>query len=835
MKTINSFFLVSAVVWLLAACTTEETAYRRPFDDGWLFSLTADDRASDPAYDDSAWRHLDLPHDWAIEGEFSEEHPAGPGGGALPGGIGWYRKHFNTGRDLQGRHLFVDFDGVYMNSSVYVNGHLLGVRPYGYASFSYEITPWLVAGGDNVIAVKVDNSEQPNSRWYSGSGIYRRVWLREKGEVYIPLWGQQVVPCDITDEKARLRITTSVVNRSDAPAEAQLTFRLVAPDGSTAATCRESVLLKAGADTLEDCTLTIDRPQRWSTAAPRLYRLETQLAVDGRVVDRNRIATGFRTLEFDAERGFFLNGEPLKLNGVCLHHDAGALGAVVNRRAIERQLQMMKEMGANAIRSTHNPPAPELLDLCDSMGLLVMDEAFDVWRKRKTAYDYSRYFDEWHERDLADLVRRDRNHPSVFLWSIGNEVLEQWDRAVADTLSLAEANLLLNLGHDLHNSAVEGDELSVGALLTRKLADRVRALDPTRPVTAGCSEPAPTNRLFGSKSLDIIGYNYHTEWFDKVPGNFPGQPFVVTESVSGLMTRGYYRMPSDSVYIWPERWDVPFTDPSFSCSSYDNCHVPWGSTHEESMRCVDRNDFIMGQFVWTGFDYLGEPTPYGWPARSSYFGIVDLAGFPKDIYYMYQSRWRSDVTVLHLFPHWNWEPGQTIDLWAYYNNADEVELFVNGTSAGIRHPENGTYHASWRVVFDPGTVEVVSRKSGREVARRTVRTASEPCAVRLTPDRRTIAADGRDLCYVTAEIVDRDGNLCPWADNELTFTVDGAGRNVGVDNGSPVSLEPFKFDRRRAFYGKALLIVQSDGRGGRIGIKAAVAGLRPAEVSVSAK
>lgn len=835
MKTINSFFLVSAVVWLLAACTTEETAYRRPFDDGWLFSLTADDRASDPAYDDSAWRRLDLPHDWAIEGEFSEEHPAGPGGGALPGGIGWYRKHFNTGRDLQGRHLFVDFDGVYMNSSVYVNGHLLGVRPYGYASFSYEITPWLVAGGDNVIAVKVDNSEQPNSRWYSGSGIYRRVWLREKGEIYIPLWGQQVVPCDITDEKALLRITTSVVNRSDAPAEAQLTFRLVAPDGSTAAACSESVLLKAGADTLEDCTLTIDRPQRWSTAAPRLYRLETQLAVDGRVVDRNRIATGFRTLEFDAERGFFLNGEPMKLNGVCLHHDAGALGAAVNRRAIERQLQMMKEMGANAIRSTHNPPAPELLDLCDSMGLLVMDEAFDVWRKRKTAYDYSRYFDKWHERDLADLVRRDRNHPSVFLWSIGNEVLEQWDRAIADTLTLAEANLLLNLGHDLHNSAVEGDELSVGALLTRKLADRVRALDPTRPVTAGCSEPAPTNRLFGSKSLEIIGYNYHTEWFDKVPGNFPGQPFVVTESVSGLMTRGYYRMPSDSVYIWPERWDVPFTDPSFSCSSYDNCHVPWGSTHEESMRCVDRNDFIMGQFVWTGFDYLGEPTPYGWPARSSYFGIVDLAGFPKDIYYMYQSRWRPDITVLHLFPHWNWEPGQTIDLWAYYNNADEVELFVNGTSAGIRHPENGIYHASWRVVFDPGTVEVVSRKSGREVARRTVRTASEPCAVRLTPDRRTIAADGRDLCYVTAEIVDRDGNLCPWADNELTFTVDGAGRNVGVDNGSPVSLEPFKSDRRRAFYGKALLIVQSDGCRGRIGIKADAAGLCPAEVSVSAK
>ncbi len=856
MKYINRILWILLVFGLSAACTTAKPPRRQSFDKGWLFSLTADDRAADPAFDDSAWRPLDLPHDWAIEGEFSEHHPAGTGGGALPGGIGWYRKHFNPGRDLQGKHLFVDFDGVYMNSSVYINGHLLGVRPNGYASFSYEITPWLVADSDNLLAVKVDNSEQPNSRWYSGCGIYRHVWLREKGAVYLPLWGQQVVPYDITDETARLRVATAIVNASAEEVEAQLTLRLVAPDGSTAATRRESFRLPAdpgaflnpdaprdgtpgiACSRTVDCTLTVTRPQRWSPDTPHRYRLETQLSVDGRTVDETEVVTGFRTLAFDAGRGFFLNGENLKINGVCLHHDAGALGAVVNRRAIERQLQLMKEMGANAIRTTHNAPAPELLDLCDSLGLMVMDEAFDVWRKRKVACDYSRYFDAWHERDLADLIRRDRNHPSVILWSIGNEVPEQRDNTLAEALSPAEA-ALLGLDCDLagpdEGNAEEAADRSIGALLTRKLAGMVRALDPARPITAGCDEPAVRNHLFRSKSLDIIGYNYHEKWFDKVPQNFPGQPFVVTESVSGLMTRGYYRMPSDTAYIWPERWDKPFFDPSFSCSSYDNCHVPWGSTHETTLRCVDRLDFVSGQFIWTGFDYLGEPTPYGWPARSSYFGIVDLAGFPKDIYYMYQSRWRPDKTVLHLFPHWNWEPGAVVDLWAYYNNADEVELFVNGASAGIRHPEEEVYHAAWRVTFAPGTVEVISRKEGREVARQSIRTASEPCAVRLTPDRRTITADGTDLCYLTAEVVDREGNLCPWADNELIFTVDGAGRNVGVDNGSPISPEPFKSDRRRAFYGKALLIVQSDGTRGPIEVKAESGTLDPAAVTLSAK
>lgn len=836
------YLILSLLLSVLAACSSGQGKNlndRESFNDNWSFYLQQPADTTNYAavgYDDSKWRKLDLPHDWAIEGNFSESNPSGTGGGALPGGIGWYRKTFDTPSDMKpGDRVFVDFDGAYMNASVYVNGKLLGTRPYGYASFSYDITDCLNNKGSNVIAVKVDNAEQPNSRWYSGCGIYRNVWLRHTGNLFVPLWGQHV----ITDMNAAgngiVNIRTDMENTGSTPRHVTLESRIFAPDGKEVA--KTSTEVKVGGDTVATCSqdLTIPSPRLWSTDSPNLYRVETRLMADGKTIGVYGLKTGFRTFSFDAEKGFSLNGKRMKVRGVCLHHDAGALGAVVNRRAIERQLEIMKEMGANAIRVSHNPPAPELLELCDSMGLLVMDETFDMWRKKKTEHDYARYFNEWHERDLTDLIRRDRNHPSVFMWSIGNEVLEQWSHADADTLSLEQANLILNFGHGKEMLAHEDSSMSVNSLLTRKLAEMVRELDTERMITAGCNEPAPGNHLFRADVLDVIGYNYHDDWFKDVPANFPGKPFIVTESVSGLMTRGYYRMPSDSMYIWPERWDKPFHDPSFSCSSYDNCHVPWGSTHEKSMYEVENNDFISGQFVWTGFDYLGEPTPFGWPARSSYFGIVDLAGIPKDVYYMYQSQWRPDLTVLHLFPHWNWKPGEMIDMWAYYNNADEVELFVNGKSQGVPKPEKGKYHASWRVKFEPGVVEAVSRKNGREVARKSIRTAGEPYAVRLTPDRKNIHADKKDLSYLTVEIIDKDGNLCPLAENEVTFVVNGAGYNAGVDNGSPISLEPFKSDRRKAFYGKAMLIVQSNGKEGEIRITAKSTGLKAGDAILTAK
>lgn len=829
-KNIQLFLLLL----FLSACSSKADSSLNDceaFNSGWLFMLQAQTDTTHLALmglDDSLWRKLDLPHDWAIEGDFCKDNPSGTGGGALPGGIGWYRKHFSTPSTLQkGNKIFIDFDGVYMNASVYVNEHFLGIRPYGYASFSYDITPYLHKTGDNVIAVKVDNAEQPNSRWYSGCGIFRNVWLRNTHGIFVPLWGQQVIPYDISSDKASIAVTTDIENSTNQSQQVRIVNTLHDPQGKEVVRAKEEILVEATSSHSCELHLTVNTPLLWSPENPSLYTLMTELSANGKTISKYETKTGFRNIAFDAQTGFSLNGVKTKIQGVCLHHDAGALGAVVNHRAIERQLEIMKEMGANAIRVSHNPPAPELLDLCDSMGLMVMDETFDMWRKKKTEHDYARYFNEWHERDLADLVRRDRNHPSIIMWSIGNEVLEQWSHADADTLSLEQANLILNFGHGKEMLAREDSVMSVNSMLTQKLADMVRALDGTRPITAGCNEPNPGNHLFRSQALDVIGYNYHDEWFEKVPVNFPGKPFIVTESVSGLMTRGYYRMPSDSMFIWPERWDKPFFEESFACSSYDNCHVPWGATHEKMMAEVSCNEFISGQFVWTGFDYIGEPTPFGWPARSSYFGIVDLAGFPKDIYYMYQSQWRPDINVLHLFPHWNWMPGQQIDMWAYYNNADEIELFVNGKSQGIRRPETGKYHAEWHVQYQPGTVEAITRRGGKEVARKSITTAEDAYAIRLKPDREVLASDGKDLSYITVEIVDKNGSLCPWAENEITFQVKGSGIIAGVDNGSPVSLEPFKADKRKAFYGKALLIVQSNGKSGSVEITASSSGLTP--------
>ncbi len=797
----------------------------RNFDKGWQFSLGSPDAEA---------RTVDLPHDWAIEGDFSKDNPSGTGGGALPGGIGWYRKTFTLPASDAGKKVYIDFDGAYMNSTVSINGHELGTRPYGYASFSYDLTPWL-RKGENQIEVKVDNSEQPNSRWYSGCGIYRHVRLRVVDPVHIAQWGVFVRQDSVSHAKAALTIETTVENTGDRSTDARILTEVLAPDGTKVAEAETSAALAPGRVTKVSLPVDIAAPELWSINRPRLYTVVTKIFDKKKLLDDETTRTGFRYMEFDAQKGFSLNGIPTKIRGVCMHHDLGALGAAINTTALRRQLQIMKDMGANAIRCSHNPPAPELLDLCDEMGLMVMDEAFDMWRKKKTSHDYSRYFDEWHERDLTDLVTRDRNHPSVIIWSIGNEVLEQWSDAKADTLSLEEANLILNFGQSAEMLAKDGSEMSVNSLLTKKLADMTRALDPTRPVTAGCQEPDPGNHLFRSGALDIIGYNYHDEWFKKVPENFPGMPFIVTESVSALQTRGYYRMPSDSMYIWPKRWDIAFHDPSLSCSSYDNCHAPWGSTHEKSMREVEENDFIMGQFVWTGFDYIGEPTPYGWPARSSYFGIVDLAGNPKDSYYMYLSQWRPDLDVLHVFPHWNHTEGEDVDVWAYFNNADEVELYLNGRSLGTRTPQDSTYHVAWRVPFEPGTLEAVSRLNGQEVKRTQVKTAGEPAAIRLIPDRTEIAADGSDLCFVKVEITDKEGNLCPNADNDVTFAVEGTGFNAGVDNGSPISMERFKADHRRAFYGKALLIVQSDGTPGTVTVSATSPGLQPAKCQIETR
>lgn len=830
-KIINLFICCILMAGCSSVVAPRESS---DFNDGWKFHLGDIPEAYASDYDDSGWRELELPHDWAVEGDFSIDNPSGTGGGALPGGIGWYRKTFYASAKEEGRLWRLEFDGVYMNAEVFVNGVSLGVRPYGYISFGYDISHLLKWGQDNVVAVRVDNAEQPNSRWYSGCGIYRDVRMVKTSAIRVAQNGTYVT-ADLSEDGRTATVNAEVKILNALAEEKQVYVLNVLVDASgKEVTGTESVIsLSADGETDVVQSFKVSAPVLWDIENPYMYTLHTGIYDGNDLVDRYETKIGIRSFSFDAEKGFMLNGRKVVVNGVCLHHDFGCLGAAFNVNAARRQLEILKEMGCNGIRTSHNPPAPQLLDLCDEMGFIVQDEAFDMWRKRKTTYDYSRYFNEWHERDLTDFIVRDRNHPSIFMWSIGNEVLEQWSDAAADTLSLAEANLILNFGHSADMLAAEGD-MSVNSLLTKKLADMVRDLDPTRPITAGCNEPNPGNHLFRSGALDIIGYNYHNHDALSVPDKFPGKPFIITESNSALMTRGYYRMPSDTAFLWPVRWDIPFYDESFSCSSYDHCHAPWGNTHEETLKIIRDNDYISGQYVWTGFDYIGEPTPYGWPARSSFFGIVDLAGFPKDVYHLYRSEWTDD-TVLHLFPHWNWEPGQEIDMWCYYNNADEVELYVNGVSQGIRTKTDDCLHAFWRVRYESGKVEVVSRKDGSEVARKSICTAGEPAQLRLTMNQYGEDAKDDALGFVTVEVLDADGNLCPCADNLVRFSLDTDNAFIaGVDNGNPVSMERFKDDRRHAFNGKCLVVLQADKPGNTV-LTATSDGLASASVTFTAR
>lgn len=856
---------IFALAILLLGAQSLSARDRQSFDKDWLFVLADSAGMQNSEYSDGHWRRLNLPHDWAIEGDFSPSNPSGASGGALPGGIGWYRKHFSLSPDEKYDRFTITFDGVYMNSTVYINGHKLGTRPYGYSTFEYDLTPYIYKKGDNVIAVKVDNSDQPNSRWYSGCGIYRHVWFtKTQKKAYIPQWGQYVA----TTPKGDVRVK---VDFHASGSRMKLSIRNTIYDAAGKVVARSQGI--------QSQQLKVRKPHLWSIGKGYLYTVKSELVVNGKVVDTATTQTAFRDVRFDARKGFFLNGENMKINGVCEHHDFGCLGAALNEDALHRKLTILRDMGVNAIRSSHNPPAPELLNMCDSMGIMVMDESFDMWRRKKSNGDYARFFDEWHQRDLSDLVKRDRNHPCIIMWSIGNEVLEQWSDAAADTLSLEQANLILNAGHDASTLA-HSDELSVNSLLTRHLADIVKKYDPwsARPVTAGCNEPDPKNHLFRSGAIDVIGFNYHHQWAKDVPRNFPGKPFIFSESVSALQTRGYYRMPSDSIYTAPVEWWLPYTDPSFKCSAYDNMHASWSSTHEETWDVVKHNDFVGGQFVWTGFDYIGEPTPYAYPARSSYFGIIDLAGLPKDSYYMYQSEW-TKKPVLHLFPHWNWLPGQQIDMWCYYNQADEVELFINGKSQGIRkkkmHGEGNEgadhavsakaganadafdrsteYHVMWRVNFEPGEVKVVARKQGREISSQTIKTAGPPHHLVLkktyqntlasavqtpsgvpgdlqscTPTPSGVPADLQpavkkgstslpgDLqspysptTFVEVNVVDKDGNLCPNAENEIYFS--STAEILGTDNGNQTSLERFTDPKRKAFFGKCIIVLRGHG------------------------
>jgi beta-galactosidase len=801
-------FLSLMLLTFFSHCTKSTLDVRKTekFCQNWKFHLGDVKDADSYEFDDSYWRVLDLPHDWSIEGKFSEEHPATPGGGALPGGIGWYRKRFTLPESEKEKLIFIDFDGIYENSEVWINGHYLGKRPFGYISFRYELTPYLNYGEkENTVAVKVDNSKQPNSRWYSGSGIYRNVHLVHTNKIFVDHWGTFITTPAITKNLAEVNIKTSIRKKSEAEKKITLKTAIYDADEKKVAVTSSEITLTESITTTEQ-KLELANPNLWSIDNPYMYKAISKIEYENEMLDDYRTPFGIRHFNFDPEKGFFLNGKPVKIKGVCNHHDLGCLGAAINTRAIERQLEILKEMGCNGIRTSHNPPAPELLDLCDRMGFIVMDEAFDMWKKGKTEFDYHLYFKKWHKQDLEDLIKRDRNHPSVFIWSIGNEVMEQWDK-----------------------------EDSSGSVIAKRLTSIVKNLDPTRPVTAGCNSTEPLNPVIRSGALDLIGYNYSHEKYAKTPKVYPGKAFIAAETNSALATRGAYDMPSDSIRRWPPCWDLPLLDgnPDYTCSSYDNCSTPWGSTNEETWEIVKKYDFISGMYIWTGFDYLGEPTPYGWPARSSYFGIMDIAGFQKNGYYFYQSEW-TEKCVLHVFPHWNWWEGSLIDV-CTYTNYDEVELFLNGKSLGKKQRTEEDYQLAWRVNYTPGTIKAIATKEGKEPLIREIKTAGEPAKIVLKPDRNLIRADGKDLSFVTVKVVDEEGTLVPHADNLINFNVQGEGFIAGVDNGNQTSHEPFKANYRKAFNGMCLVVLRAKENCGEISLEATSEGLEPASVNIAVK
>ena len=804
LKTLAIIAVISAFAFNFRENKPNFSSRTVSFNSSWNFHLNDSVKDKDTINNSTNWRALNLPQDWSIEGKFDEKSLAGYGGGSLNGGLGWYKKTFKVALENKDKITSIIFDGVYRNSQVWINGHFLGKRPNGYIGFQYDLSPYLNYGTkNNEIIVKVDNSKQPNSRWYSGSGIFRNVWLETTNKLHVDQWGSYITTPKVTNESASVHLETTLKNQYATLKNAVITTTIF-KNGAKVNLVTQNITIAANAKQIENQDIIIQNPVLWSVEKPELYTAVTEVSVNNKIIDQYKTNFGIRNFKFDVDKGFILNGKKVKIKGVCMHHDLGPLGSAINTRAIERQLEILKEMGVNGIRTSHNPPAPELLDLCDKMGFIVMDEVFDMWKKSKTKYDYSLNWDQWHARDLQDQILRDRNHPSVFIWSIGNEIPEQWDAS--------------------------------GGIIAKELDELTRKLDTTRPITSALNPPTKENSIAASGALDLIGYNYVHETYAKHKEVFPGIPFIATETTSALETRGYYDAVSDTIKQWPTRWDIPLTtgNPGNTVSAYDQVQTPWGSTHEATWKVIKKYDNLSGMYIWTGFDYIGEPTPYVWPSISSYFGIIDLAGFPKDIYYMYQSEW-TDKTVLHLFPHWNWKAGQNVDVWVYYNNADAVELFLNGKSLGTKKKVNDDLHIMWRVPFQAGTLKALSRKNGKIVKETSIQTAENPSKLKLSADRNTINADGNDLSFVTVDITDEKGILSPNANNEIQFSLLGNGKIVGVCSGDPVSHESYKGTKHTALNGKCLVIIQAGNKPEKLKLTASANGLKSSVTIINVK
>lgn len=769
-------------------------------------------------FDDSSWESVNIPHDWAISGPFGAPGISG-GMGRLPtNGVGWYRRNLTIAESDVGKSIYLDVDGAQSHASVWLNGVLVGGWPYGYSSFRLDLTPYVQVGVDNTLAIRLENAVD-SSRWYPGAGIYRNIWLVKLNRVHVGQYGTRINTPSVSAEEATVDIGVDVENRANSTQEVVVRTEVYAAESDEiVATFPEAMIqVPAGAKQSVSESVVISSPQLWGpppTQTPYLYKAVTTLLVgNGSIADEYETRFGIRSVTFDGTNGLIVNGEAVRARGTNNHHDLGSLGAAFNTRAAERQLQTLQEMGSNTLRMSHNPPAPELLDLADRLGFLVMDESFDVWNVAKVPNDYHLLFPDWHEPDTRALVRRDLNHPSVILWSIGNEIPEQ--------------------------------RTAQGAETARVLRDFVRSEDPSRPVTMSFDQAQPGDEV--AEIMDVLSLNYQgegrgTSWASAFPGfhdAYPDKLLWTSESSAAVSTRGTYIFPVVANKSQIVSDGQGGNSSSLQVSAYELYAPIWATGPDKVFTQQDTYPYVAGEFVWSGWDYLGEPTPYdAYPlARSSYFGIIDTAGFKKDRFYLYQSRWRADLPSAHILPHWNWPDrvGKVTPIHVF-SSADEAELFVNGQSAGRLVKEPLTYRFRWdNVTYSPGDLRVVTYKDGDVWAEASRRTVGPAEGLNATADRTTITADGYDLSFITVAVTDGLGDVVPYATDNITFSISGPGEIVSTDNGDPSDQTPFPSLTRKAFSGLALAIVRTkEGQAGEITVSAAAAGLKSAQVTLAA-
>ena len=777
-------------------------------------------------FDDASWETISLPHDWAIKGPFQDDNnpEVGGGMGRLPSnGVAWYRKQLNISQADKDKSIFLDVDGAMSYAMVWLNGNLVGGWPYGYNSWRLDLTPYINFNGDNQLAIRVDNPNH-SARWYPGAGIYRNIWLTKTNKVHVAHWGTKVSIRNVSTESATIDFLVKIDNNSDTNAEVEVITKIYFYNEKVAEFSNQSNVSNKNSGEINS-SVDIENPKLWGpppTQTPNLYKAITTLTVNEKPIDVYETSFGIRSLKFDSNQGILVNGELIKIKGVNEHHDLGALGAAFNVRAAERKLEILKEMGCNAIRMAHNPPAPELLELTDKMGFLVIDEVFDSWELKKTPHDFHLIFPEWYEADTRAMVRRDKNHPSIIIWSYGNEVGEQYT----------------------------GD---AGAKIGERLVSIIKDEDSTR-LTTSAMNWAKSDMPF-STVMDVIGFNYQGEGirqdsifndvkdriktkpqYEPYHKKFPNKVIMSSETASAASSRGVYLFPVTNLISSPIRDGMGGDSKIHHVSAYELYAVDFGSSADKVFASLDKHPYSAGEFVWTGFDYLGEPTPY-YSSRSSYNGIIDLAGFPKDRYYLYQSRWRPDFPMVHILPHWNW-PDRIGKITPVHimTSGDEAELFLNGKSLGRKKKAEFEYRLRWDdVVYQPGELKAIAYKNGKVWAETITKTTGKPAKLEVTADRTQINADGKDLSYITIKVMDENGLFVANATNEIELTVEGSAEIIATDNGNPCDMTEFNSNKRQTFSGLALGIIRSiEGKEGIIKVNMISEGLESTSVEISA-